>query len=66
LVTQQGKASASSLQRYLKIGFNRAARIIDQMTEMGIVAPGSGSKPREVLVSGVEDVFGGKGSGDEL
>lgn len=66
LVTQQGKASASSLQRYLKIGFNRAARLIDQMTEMGIVAPGSGSKPREVLVSGLEDVFGEKGSGEEF
>lgn len=60
LVIQQGKGSSSSLQRYLKIGFNRAARLIDQMTEMGILAPGSGSKPREVLASSVEEVFGGK------
>jgi len=60
VVIQQGKASSSSLQRYLKIGFNRAARLVDQMTEMGIVAPGSGSKPREVLVSSLEEVFGAK------
>jgi len=65
VVIQQGKASSSSLQRYLKIGFNRAARLIDQMTEMGIVAPGSGSKPREVLVSSMEEVFGSREKGDD-
>lgn len=64
LVIQQGKASASSLQRYLKIGFNRAARLIDQMAVMGIVAEGSGSKPRDVLVGSLEEVFGEKGEKD--
>lgn len=57
LAVQQGKASASSLQRYLRIGFSRAARIIDQMEHMGIIASGQGSKPRDVLVSSASEVF---------
>ena len=39
------------LQRYLKIGFNRAARIMDQHEEAGIVGPEEGTKPRKVLMS---------------
>jgi S-DNA-T family DNA segregation ATPase FtsK/SpoIIIE len=49
LVTQQGHASASMIQRYLKIGYNRAARMIERMEAEGIVGPPQGSKPREVL-----------------
>ena len=48
-VTEQGKASASLLQRRFRLGYNRAARCIDLLEERGIVGPANGSKPREVL-----------------
>lgn len=48
-VTQQGKASISLIQRRFRIGFNKAARIIEQMEYDGIVGPQEGSKPRAVL-----------------
>ncbi len=47
---QTGKISASLLQRRFKVGYNRAARIVDLLEERGIVGPQNGSKPREVLV----------------
>ncbi len=49
-VLQSGQASASHLQRRLKLGYARAARIIDQMEGEGLIGPGEGSKPREILV----------------
>ena len=49
IVCQQGKASASYIQRRLKIGFNRAARIVDEMEHNGVVGPAHGSKPRELI-----------------
>ncbi|HOX12510.1 MAG TPA: DNA translocase FtsK [Spirochaetales bacterium] len=49
IVLQQGKASASYLQRRLKIGYNRAARLVEMMEEKGIVGPSQGSKPRDVM-----------------
>ncbi len=49
-VVTTGKASASLLQRKFKLGYNRAARIIDLLEERGIIGPQNGSKPREVLV----------------
>jgi S-DNA-T family DNA segregation ATPase FtsK/SpoIIIE len=52
IVTSAGKASASYLQRRLKIGYNRAARMVEEMERLGIVGPQQGSKPREVLGSG--------------
>lgn len=51
LVVDEGQASISLLQRRLKIGYARAARIIDQMEERGIVGGYEGSKPRKVLIS---------------
>ena len=45
-----GKISASLLQRRFKLGYNRAARIVDLLEERGIIGPPNGSKPREVLV----------------
>ncbi|WP_215492513.1 FtsK/SpoIIIE family DNA translocase [Fenollaria sporofastidiosus] len=50
LVVMDGQASISYLQRKLKIGYSRAARIVDQMEEMGVVSGYDGSKPRKVLI----------------
>jgi S-DNA-T family DNA segregation ATPase FtsK/SpoIIIE len=50
LVKQRDKASASLLQRRFHIGFNRAARLIQQLEEHGVVGAGEGATPREVLV----------------
>ncbi len=49
IVLQQGKASASFIQRRLKIGYNRSARLVELMEERGIVGPSQGSKPRDIL-----------------
>ena len=57
IVCQHDRASASLLQRRLSIGYSRAARIIDQLEEAGIVGPGTGSKPRDVLVRNADEVI---------
>lgn len=49
IVVQAGKASASYIQRKLKIGYNRAARLVEEMEARGIVGPQNGSKPREII-----------------
>ncbi|HAH63450.1 MAG TPA: cell division protein FtsK [Treponema sp.] len=49
IVVQAGKASASYIQRRLKIGYNRAARLVEEMEDRGIVGPANGSKPREII-----------------
>ena len=54
------KASTSLLQRRLRVGYARAARLIETMEEKGIVGPADGSRPREVLISSLDDVFGDK------
>jgi S-DNA-T family DNA segregation ATPase FtsK/SpoIIIE len=50
IVVSSGQASISYLQRRLRIGFSRAARLVDMMEAEGLVSPGAGGKPREVLV----------------
>ncbi|MBU4484682.1 DNA translocase FtsK, partial [bacterium] len=54
LVAETHQASISMIQRKLRIGYNRAARMVEMMEEQGIVGPQDGSKPREVLISNLE------------
>ncbi len=62
VVIENRKASTSLLQRRLRIGYGRAARLIEQMEEQGIIGQADGSRPREVLVSSISEVFGGGSS----
>ncbi len=54
LVTRTGQASISMVQRHLRIGYNRAARIIETMEKEGVVGPSDGVKPREVIARGFD------------
>lgn len=56
VVVESRKASTSLLQRKLRIGYSKAARIIEEMEEQGIIGPADGSRPREVLISSVDDL----------
>lgn len=58
VVIEGRKASTSLLQRRLRIGYGRAARLIETMEEQGIVGQADGARPREVLVSSLDEVFG--------
>lgn len=57
LICQHDKASASLLQRRLSVGYARAARMLDQLEEAGIIGPGEGAKPRDVLIKNPDDYF---------
>jgi S-DNA-T family DNA segregation ATPase FtsK/SpoIIIE len=56
LITKTRQASISMIQRHLRIGYNRAARIIEMMEKEGIVGPSDGAKPRKVLVKGYDEI----------
>jgi S-DNA-T family DNA segregation ATPase FtsK/SpoIIIE len=56
LVTRTGQASISMVQRHLRIGYNRAARIVEMMEQEGVVGPSDGVKPREVLARNMDDM----------
>jgi S-DNA-T family DNA segregation ATPase FtsK/SpoIIIE len=58
-VIEAGKASTSYLQRKLKLGYARAARLMDKLEEKGVIGPGDGAKPREVLEKLTRDETGG-------
>ncbi|HHE65085.1 MAG TPA: DNA translocase FtsK, partial [Bacteroidetes bacterium] len=55
IVITASKASASFLQRRLRIGYARAARLLDILEEQGVIGPGEGAKPREILITGEEE-----------
>lgn len=63
-VVEGGKASTSFLQRRLRIGYGRAARLMEEMEEQGIIGPAEGSRPREVLISSLSEV-GSRGGDDD-
>lgn len=65
LVIETRKASASFLQRRLRLGYARAARLIDMLEERGVVGPGEGAKPREVLIGFDKESKEGKDEGEE-
>jgi len=56
VVVDAGKASTSLLQRRLRVGYARAARIIEEMEEQGVIGPADGSRPREVLITSLDDM----------
>jgi S-DNA-T family DNA segregation ATPase FtsK/SpoIIIE len=64
-VIRSGKASASLLQRRLRVGYARAARLLDLLEERGVVGPPDGARPRDVLVSSVGEIGGGQTDGDD-
>ena len=55
LVVEMQSASISMLQRRFRIGYSRAARIVDQMEARGVVGPPDGSRPRQVLISSIQE-----------
>ena len=59
-VAKAGKASTSFLQRRLRIGYARAARLIESLEEKGIIGPADGSRPRPVLKAGLEEALAGE------
>ena len=65
VVIESHKASTSLLQRRLRIGYGRAARLIETMEEQGIIGAADGSRPREVLVSSLDEVFGSDSPGNK-
>lgn len=58
VVVESGKASTSLLQRRLRIGYSKASRIMDMMEEQGIIGPADGARPRDVLISSLDEVYG--------
>ncbi|MBI4062426.1 DNA translocase FtsK [Candidatus Gottesmanbacteria bacterium] len=63
LICQHDKASASLLQRRLSVGYARAARILDQLELAGVIGPGEGSKPRDVLVKNPDEFLAREAAG---
>lgn len=66
VVVEGGKASTSLLQRRLKIGYGRAARLMDMLEEQGIISHADGNRPRDILVSSVDEVFGGSDNAGDV
>ncbi len=56
IVQDTGKASTSYIQRRMKIGYSRAARLMDELEDDGVIGPADGSKPREILEKDVDKI----------
>jgi S-DNA-T family DNA segregation ATPase FtsK/SpoIIIE len=65
MVIDNGKASTSFLQRRLRIGYSRAARLIDLLEDQGVIGPADGAKPRAILTGGAKNAEGDAADGDE-
>lgn len=65
-VFRAGKASASMLQRRLRIGYARAARLLDLLEERGIIGPADGARPRDVLISDLSQIRSTGSAGDDV
>lgn len=63
VVIENRKASTSLLQRRLRVGYSRAARLMEEMEEQGIIGPADGARPREVLVNNMADIGGDTATG---
>jgi S-DNA-T family DNA segregation ATPase FtsK/SpoIIIE len=61
LVVEYQQASTSFLQRRMKVGYSRAARLMDELERAGVVGPADGAKPRQIYAEGTGDEFGGDG-----
>lgn len=59
VVVEGGKASTSYLQRRLRVGYSRAARLMEEMEEQGVIGPADGARPRDVLISSLDELGGG-------
>ncbi len=66
VVIENKKASTSLLQRRLRIGYSRAARIMEEMEEQGAIGPADGARPREVLISSMDALSGDSDDTDEF
>jgi DNA segregation ATPase FtsK/SpoIIIE, S-DNA-T family len=65
LCISEGKGSASLLQRRLEVGYARAARILDQLEQAGVLAHAEGNKPRDVIVSSLEEIMPNRDGSEE-
>jgi S-DNA-T family DNA segregation ATPase FtsK/SpoIIIE len=65
IILKYDRASVSVLQRFLSVGYGRAARIMDQLFEAGVVGQGEGSKPREIFVAKAQEVIAQEESSSE-
>lgn len=66
MISQHDRASASLIQRRLQVGFNRAARLLEQLEDAGVVGPADGSKPRDVLVRNADEFLNGPSTTEEV